>query len=200
MEMKRTDGAHIVNAENVLVRDPAGENKFLLEAFQRVALADGAFADHFDGNRAIEIFVVGLIHAAHAALAQKAFDAIARPEVAARSDHSRIDRLHRDIVTHRHGRATVRAGFSEIRIDSCAVRAVHAKAAGNRRRGDTDGNYRALAQAPQGLCLTGGMTCSEIELWQVHSFIASGCRMGNAGNSDTFLGRVFGGDGSVARH
>ena len=97
--------AHVVNAQNISVGDFAGENHFLLEALQRIGLAHHAFAHHFDGHHAVEILVVGLVHPAHAALAEHRFDAISRAEIAAGSDDGRIYDLDGVGIHAGHGRA-----------------------------------------------------------------------------------------------
>ncbi len=77
---QRSHRTHVMNAQNVAVGNLAGENQFLFESLQRVALADHAFANHLDRYRAIEVLVVGLVNTAHPAhaLANYRFDTAVR--------------------------------------------------------------------------------------------------------------------------
>ena len=190
-EAQRPDVTHVMDTENVFVGNFAGENEFLLEPLQRVALADGAFAHNFDRDGPVQFLVVGLIDAAHAALAEKAVNPIPGTEVTAGSNDGRIDRLHGDIVPHGHGRATVGAGLGEIRIDRCAVRTIHAETARKAEWCATEENYRVSAQGLQGVCLTDTMSSSEKVLRAVDSVIRSAETGYDARNSYSFLGRVF---------
>jgi hypothetical protein len=102
-ETQARDISHVVNAQNIFVGNLAGENQFLFEAFERVGFADSAIADHFNGYGAVEVFVIGLIYAAHAALAEERFDAVPRTEIAAGSDDGGVHHLNRFGLAQWHG-------------------------------------------------------------------------------------------------
>ena len=93
-EAETADIAHVVDTQDVLMGNLAGENQLLLEALQRIRLADGSVAHDFDGYGAVQVFIVGLINSAHAALAEKSFDAVTRTEIAPRSDDGGIHHLN----------------------------------------------------------------------------------------------------------
>ena len=73
-----------------------------LKRFNASDFADGSVAHDFDGYGAVEVFVVGLINASHAALAEKRFDAITRTEIAPRSDDGGIHHLNCFGIPQRH--------------------------------------------------------------------------------------------------
>ena len=129
-ETQAADIAHIVNAQDIFVRDLAGENQFLLEALQRVGLSDGAFTHHLDGDRAVQFLVVSFVHAAHSALAEQRVNSVARTEIAPRSDDGSVHHLNGFRLAQRHGSTTARTGLREVGINRTAVRAIdHGKAA-----------------------------------------------------------------------
>ncbi len=69
--------AQIKNANHVFVRDLPRENQFLLEAPEYFRIGGHVGANHFDGNLAFQLFVVGLVNGAHSALAEQTHDFIA---------------------------------------------------------------------------------------------------------------------------
>ncbi len=79
--------AEIVNPNDVLVRDTAGEEQLALEAFLDELRLQGVHRserpNHFHGHGDFERLVPGLIDRAHPADAEELDDVIARPEVRA---------------------------------------------------------------------------------------------------------------------
>jgi hypothetical protein len=140
---------HIVNAQNVFVGNLTGEKELLLEAFQRIGLAHHSLANDLDGYCAVKLFIVSLVDAAHAALAEERIDAIAGAEFTARSKGSRV--LHYDCfhIPNGHGGAAVAARVREVGIDAATVRAVHRRVrqAGSSLRG-TSSELSCIAAAP----------------------------------------------------
>src|SRR6185312_16628483 len=73
--------AEIVDTQDMLVRDAAGQQKFLLESLQDLRVRHQVPTDDFEGDHAIELKVVSLVDAAHPSFAELAFYAIARTEI-----------------------------------------------------------------------------------------------------------------------
>ena len=120
-ELHAGDFAHVVNAKDVLVRDLAGEDQFLLEAVQGILFPYDTLADYLNRNRAIQLFVSRFIDAAHAALTEERLDAVTRAEIASRLKDGRVHRMNGFGVADGHRSAAFRAVFDEIRICSLTV-------------------------------------------------------------------------------
>ena len=78
------DLAEVVYADDVLVRDLAGEQQLALEAALqlggRLRLRDGFRSDHLERDRDAQLLVPRLVHRAHPARAEQLDDLIARAE------------------------------------------------------------------------------------------------------------------------
>ena len=72
--------AHVVDAQNVLVGDFAGQQQLLLEALHGLEIVGQAGAHQFERHQAVEFVVVSLIDRSHAALAQQPFNAVSDAE------------------------------------------------------------------------------------------------------------------------
>jgi hypothetical protein len=71
---------HVVDAENVRVRDDARERHFATEAFQGVRAIFASGGDHFDGHGARQLAIVGAIDLPHAPSREERVDSVARTE------------------------------------------------------------------------------------------------------------------------
>src|SRR5690349_9893499 len=80
-ELHSSAFAEIVNAEDVLVRDAAGEKEFLLKALQDFRIRHELWPNDLERNHTIELQIVCLVDAAHTSFAQLAFHAIAWAEI-----------------------------------------------------------------------------------------------------------------------
>src|SRR5580704_9603125 len=56
-ELDAADFPHVVNAEDIFMRNFAGEEEFLLETLEGVAFSHYPLADDFDGDEAVEVLV-----------------------------------------------------------------------------------------------------------------------------------------------
>ena len=70
--------AQVVNAQDILVRDSAGEKKFVFEALNDLGIAGEVGLQDFQSNETVEFAIVGFVDAAHAAFAKKILDDKAR--------------------------------------------------------------------------------------------------------------------------
>ena len=80
--------AQVVNAQNILVRNAAGQQQFLLEALHRSRITGQFRAHQLQRYRAIQIAILGFVDLAHPSFANNRFDEIARPELCPRRDFS----------------------------------------------------------------------------------------------------------------
>ena len=80
--------ANVVNADDVLVGDLAGEHELALEAQLEIARGGGIRlrpgANHLDGHRDAELVIERLVDGAHAAGAEQPDDRVARADLVAR--------------------------------------------------------------------------------------------------------------------
>ena len=72
--------AQIEDAHDILVRDLAGEQEFLLEAGENGRVGGELGADEFESNGAVEFAVAGFVDGSHAAFAQQVQDFVAAAE------------------------------------------------------------------------------------------------------------------------
>ena len=79
-ELDAADVAQIVYAEDVLLRDLAGQQELLFEALHGLRIGGQLGTDEFEGDGAAEFVVVGLVDGAHAAFAEQGLDAVAGAE------------------------------------------------------------------------------------------------------------------------
>ena len=63
--------SEIINANDVFMRDLAGENQFLLEAAEDFRIFREFRADELERNNAVEFLVARLVYCAHAALSEQ---------------------------------------------------------------------------------------------------------------------------------
>ena len=68
--------AEVEDAEDVGVRDAAGELDLALEALQRIGVLGDVGADELQGDVPVELLVVHEVDGAHAAHAEQALDAV----------------------------------------------------------------------------------------------------------------------------
>ena len=123
-ELYFSDLSHIVNAENVLMRNFAGEKQFLFEAAEGFGIAHHPLTDDFDRDQAIKILVISLINAAHTALPEEGFNAVAGTKIAARRERRRVHHAYGGRIANRHRGAAMTARIGEVRICCTAMRAV----------------------------------------------------------------------------
>ena len=83
-ELDAANVAEIVDAQDVLLRDLAGEQELLFEALHGLRIRGQLRADQFQRDGAAELGVVGLVDRAHSAFAEQRFDAVASAECGAR--------------------------------------------------------------------------------------------------------------------
>ncbi len=79
-ELHAVGFAQIVNAQNVLVRDSAGEKKLVFESLNDLGIAGKVGLQDFQGDKSVELAVIGFIDTPHAAFAEKRFNHKSRPE------------------------------------------------------------------------------------------------------------------------
>ncbi len=80
-ELRPSNIAQIVNAENVPVRNLAGQQQLLLEALHGFRMNHQFGADKFERDGAVQIQIVGLVDSTHASLAEKLFDTVAGTKI-----------------------------------------------------------------------------------------------------------------------
>ena len=73
--------AQVVNAQDVLVGNFAGQQQFLLEALLHRGVQRQAGTDQLERHGSVQFLVPGLVNRAHAALSKHAVDAIAGAEI-----------------------------------------------------------------------------------------------------------------------
>ena len=85
-ELETLDLAQIVDAEDVLVRDLRPEEQLLLEPLDGGRIGHEPGANDLDRDHPVELAVVGLVDAAHAAFAEQGLDVVAGAQLRAGLD------------------------------------------------------------------------------------------------------------------
>ena len=169
--------AQVVNANDVLVRDLARQDQFLLEARENSRIAGKVGPNYLQSDRAIDFEIVRFVDRAHAAHAQQCLDFVAAAEHAADFEDGRADRsINR----------TGRTGAGIARLPSFHNRGIVRRVAfrGRSRRSMRDRTGECLCASLRDIGLV--ETCGS------HSIRAK-CRLGHcggtlsAGNSSSLL-------------
>ena len=79
-EFQAVGFAEVVDAQDVLLRNLAGKQELLFETLLGGSVRRKFRPENLQSNDSPQLFVIGLVHLAHASLAEEFFHAIASPE------------------------------------------------------------------------------------------------------------------------